>query len=84
MKSELRRTHYVLLNILYKEGATIACRSLSLAEIIERYDNYKSNTIYKHLRKMEKLGLVQKGVNIEKAAGWIITDTGKKLLPEEE
>ena len=56
--------------------------SMSCNEITEIEQNDKPSTIYKHLRILENLGYVARGAKVERATGYIITEAGLKVLPD--
>ncbi len=81
MDFNLNRIQYVILNILKKNKADSPMRSMSCNEIAEIEETDKPSTIYKHLRVLENLGYVARGAKVERATGYIITEAGLKVLP---
>ena len=82
MGHDLNRIEYVIINIMLKNFATDHMHSMSCEEICDIEGRSKISTIYKHIRKLEGLGLVTKGAKIERAYGYILTKEGINLLPE--
>ena len=82
MDFTLNRIQYVILSILKKNKADSPMRSMSCNEIAEIEELDKPSTIYKHLRILENLGYVARGAKVERATGYIITEAGLKVLPD--
>lgn len=59
---------------MLKNFATDHMHSMSCEEIRDIEGRSKISTIYKHIRKLEGLGLVTKGAKIERAYGYILTN----------
>ena len=62
MNEELVRTQYVIMRILRTNKATNYIRAMTVSEISEQEGRNKSNTLYKHIRILEKRKKVQKRV----------------------
>ena len=82
MDFNLNRIQYVILSILRNRKADNPMTSMSCNEITEIEQNDKPSTIYKHLRILENLGYVARGAKVERATGYIITEAGLKVLPD--
>ena len=70
-----------------KAGESIFVRSMhsmSCEEICDIEGRSKISTIYKHIRKLEGLGLVTKGAKIERAYGYILTDKAIGMIPKSD
>lgn len=81
MDFSLNRIQYVILSILKNKKADSPMMSMSCNEIADIEKNDKPSTIYKHLRILENYGYVARGAKIERATGYIITEAGLKVLP---
>ena len=84
VEQELNRIQYIIMNIMRKQNATDHMHSMSCNEICEIEGRSKVTNIYKHIRILEKYGLVTMGARIERANGYILTDKAIELLPKEE
>lgn len=82
MNHDLNRIEYVIINIMLKNYATDHMHSMSCEEIRDIEGRSKISTIYKHIRKLEDVGLVTKGAKIERAYGYILTDKAIGMMPK--
>lgn len=80
MNEELVRTQYVIMKILRKQKATNHMKSMTLKEIAKNEKKNKTNTLYKHIRILEKRNLVKSGAKAERANGYYLSEDGLKLL----
>ncbi len=80
VNDELVRTQYIIMKILWRNRATNFIRALTLAEISELEGRNKPNTLYKHIKILQKRKLVELGVKVERANSYYISDSGMKLL----
>ena len=74
------RTQYVIMNILRSNKATNYMKSMTLEEIHEVESRNRPNTLYKHIRILQKKKLVELGAKVERANGYFINETGLELL----
>ena len=81
MNRELNRISYIIMNMMLKSKAVDFMHSMSCAEIQERVRVIKTDTVYKYMKKLEKIGLVEKGAKVDRAYGYILTKEGINLLP---
>ena len=58
LSQDLNRIEYVIINTMLKNYATDHMHSMSCEEICDIEGRSKISTIYKHIRKLENLGLV--------------------------
>lgn len=77
---ELTRLMYDILSILKEDNYVDQFHSLTIYELQEMIKKYKPNTIYKSIRSMENLKLIQKGVKAERAVTYYITEKGLDLI----
>lgn len=82
MYEDIVRTQYVIMNILRSNKATNYMKSMTLEEIQEKEGRNKPNTLYKHIRVLQKKKLVELGAKVERANGYFLSDLGMKLLKE--
>ena len=80
VNEELVRTQYVIMKILRTNKATNYIRAMTVSEISEQEGRNKSNTLYKHIRILEKRNLVESGVKVERANSYFINKLGLELL----
>lgn len=80
MNEELVRTQYVIMRILRTNKATNYIRAMTVTEISEQEGRNKSNTLYKHIRILQKRKLVESGVKVERANSYFISKSGLELL----
>lgn len=80
MKEELVRTQYVIMKILRTKKATNHMKSMTLKEIAKNEKKNKTNTLYKHIRILEKRNLVKSGAKAERANGYYLSEDGLNLL----
>lgn len=80
MNEELVRTQYVIMRILRTNKATNYIRAMTVTEISEQEGRNKSNTLYKHIRILQKRKLVESGVKVERANSYFISESGLELL----
>ena len=80
VNEELVRTQYVIMKILRTNKATNYIRAMTVSEISEQEGRNKSNTLYKHTRKLKKRNLVESGVKVERSNSYFINDLGLELL----
>ena len=77
------RLGIITLNVLNANEAFGAMSAMSAYEIAdELHSAYKPGSVYKHLTKFEKLGLVKAGFKDGKANTYFITEEGKISLAE--
>lgn len=84
LSQDLNRIEYVIINIMLKNYATDHMHSMSCEEIRDIEGRSKISTIYKHIRKLENLGLVTKGAKIERAYGYILTNKAIGMIPKSD
>lgn len=80
MDENLVRTQYVIMRILRTNKATNYIRAMTVAEISEQEGRDKSNTLYKHIKILQKKKLVESGVKVERAYSYFISKLGLELL----
>lgn len=80
MNDELVRTQYVILRILRTNKATNYIRAMTVTEITELEKRNKTNTLYKHIRILQKRKLVELGIKVERANSYFISTLGLELL----
>lgn len=80
MNDELVRTQYVIMKILRTKKATNHMKSMTLKEIAKDEKKNKINTLYKHIRILEKRNLVKSGAKAERANGYYLSEEGLNLL----
>lgn len=52
---------------------------MTVTEISEQEGRNKSNTLYKHIRILQKRKLVESGVKVERANSYFISESGLEL-----
>ena len=80
MNEELVRTQYVIMRILRANKATNYIRGMTLAEISDKEGRNKPNTLYKHIKILQKRNFVESGVKVERANSYFINEFGMELL----
>lgn len=80
MHENIVRTQYVIMNILRSNKATNYMKSMTLEEIQEIEGRNRPNTLYKHIRILQKKKLVESGAKVERANGYFINEAGLELL----
>lgn len=80
VSEELVRTQYVIMKILRTKKATNHMKSMTLKEIAKDEKKNKINTLYKHIRILEKRNLVKSGAKAERANGYYLSEEGLNLL----
>ena len=80
MNEELVRTQYVIMQLLRKNKATNCIRGMTAIELSEQEGRNKPNTLYKHIKILEKRNLVESGVKVERANCNYINELGLELL----
>lgn len=80
MEENIVRTQYVIMKILKMNKAVNFMKSMTLKEIAKQEKKYKTNTLYKHVRVLEKKNLVRSGAKSERAYGYYLTGDGMNLL----
>lgn len=80
MNDELVRTQYVIMKILRTNKATNHMKSMTLKEIAKNEKKNKTNTLYKHIRILEKKDLVKSGAKAERANGYYLSEEDLNLL----
>ncbi len=80
MNEELVRTQYVIMRILRTNKATNYIRAMTVTEISEQEGRNKPNTLYKHIKILQKRKLVEPGVKVERANSYFISVLGLELL----
>lgn len=80
VNDEMVRTQYVIMKILRANKATNFIRGMTLAEISEKEGRNKPNTLYKHIKILQKRKFVEPGVKVERANSYIISKLGLELL----
>ena len=84
MSRELNRISYIIMNMMLKSKAVDFMHSMSCAEIQERVRVIKTDTVYKYMKKLEKIGLVEKGAKVDRAYGYILTDKAIGMMPKSD
>lgn len=84
MNEELNRMSFIIMNQMMKAQATDFMHSLSCEEIQNQIRIVETCTIYKYIRKLERLGFVEKGAKVTRAYGYILTDKAIELLPKQK
>lgn len=79
MSEELVRTQYVIMKILRTKKATNHMKSMTLKEIVKDEKKNKINTLYKHIRILEKRNLVKSSAKAERANGYYLSEEGLNL-----
>lgn len=82
MNDELVRTQYVILHILRTNKATNYIRGMTVTEISDKEGRNKPNTLYKHIKILQKRKLVESGVKVERANSYFINELGMELLKQ--
>ena len=77
---EFVRTQYVIMQLLRKNKATNYIRGMTVTELSEQEGRNKPNTLYKHIKILEKRNLVESGVKVERANSYYINELGLELL----
>ena len=80
MNEELVRTQYVIMKILKTKKATNHMKSLTVNEIAKMERKNKPNTLYKHIRILEKRNLIRSGAKVARANGYYLSEEGLGLL----
>ena len=80
VNEELVRTQYVIMKILRTKKATNHMKSMTLKEIAKNEKKNKTNTLYKHIRILEKRNLVKSGAKAERCEGYYLSEDGLNLL----
>lgn len=80
VNKELVKTQYVIMQLLRKNRATNCIRGMTATELSEQEGRNKPNTLYKHIRILEKRNLVESGVKVERANSYFINELGLELL----
>lgn len=80
LNDELVRTQYVIMRILRTEKATNFIRAMTLEEISEEEGRNKPNTLYKHIKILQKRKLVEPGIKVERANSYFLSESGMELL----
>lgn len=80
MNDELVRTQYVIMRILRTNKATNYIRAMTVTELSEQEGRNKPNTLYKHIRILQKKKLVESGIKVERANSYFISEPGLELL----
>ena len=81
MNEELVRTQYVIMKILETKKAM---KSLTVNEIAKNERKNKPNTLYKHIRILEKRNLIKPGAKVARANGYYLSEEGLELLKKYE
>lgn len=84
MNENLVRTQYVIMKILKNKKAINHMKSMTLKEIASNEKKNKSNTLYKHIRILEKKGFVKSGAKVARANGYYLSEDGLSLLKKYE
>lgn len=82
MNDELVRTQYVIMRILRTNKATNYIRGMTVTEISDKEGRNKPNTLYKHIKILQKRKLVESGVKVERANSYFINELGMELLKQ--
>lgn len=80
LNDELVRTQYVIMRILRTKKATNFIRAMTLEEISEEEGRNKPNTLYKHIKILQKRKLVKLGIKVERANSYFLSESGMELL----
>ena len=80
MNDELVRTQYIILKLLRTNKATNCIRGMTVTEISEKEARNKPNTLYKHIKILQKRNLVESGIKVERADSYFINELGMELL----
>ena len=84
MDKELNRMSFIIMNQMLKAKATDFMHSLSCEEIKEQIKIVETCTVYKYIRKLERLGFVEKGAKVTRAYGYILTEKAIEMLPKQK
>ncbi|MFR2036333.1 MAG: hypothetical protein ACLS3T_06670 [Anaerobutyricum sp.] len=84
MDKELNRMSFIIMNQMLKAQATDFMHSLSCEEIRQQIKIVETCTVYKYIRKLERLGFVEKGAKVTRAYGYILTKKAIELLPKQK
>jgi hypothetical protein len=84
VECELNRIQYIILKILKSNKAIDHMHSMSCEEIMDVEGKNKVTTIYKHIRILQKYGFVIRGAKIERANGYILSESAVELLSKSE
>lgn len=84
MENELNRMSFIIMNQMLKAQATDFMHSLSCEEIRNQIRTVQTCTIYKYIRMLESLGLVEKGAKVTRAYGYILTEKAINMLPKQK
>lgn len=77
----MNRLGFLVLSILFQNGATSRLSSMSVQEISDTEDfGYKPNTIFKKIKEFEEGGYIGRGLKEGRADTFFITDTGCEFL----
>ena len=80
MNKELNRMSFIIMNQMLKAQATYFMHSLTCEEIRSRIKTVETCTIYKYIRILERLGVVEKGATVIRANGYILTEKAIGML----
>ena len=75
---------FIIMNQMLKMKATDFMHSLTCEEIRECVKTVTVDTIYRYIRKLERLGYVEKGARVTRANGYILTEKAIELLPKQK
>lgn len=77
----MNRLGFLVLSILFQNGATSRLSSMSVQEISDTEDfGYKPNTIFKKIKEFEDGGYIGRGLKEGRADTFFITDAGCEFL----
>lgn len=77
----MNRLGFLVLSILFQNGATSRLSSMSVQEISDTEDfGYKPNTIFKKIKEFEEGGYIGRGLKEGRADTFFITDAGCEFL----
>ena len=81
----MNRLGFLVLSILFQNGATSRLSSMSVQEISDTEDfGYKPNTIFKKIKEFEEGGYIGRGLKEGRADTFFITDAGCEFLEREK
>ncbi len=84
VNEKLVRTQYVIMKILETKKAINHMKSLTVNEIAKNERKNKPNTLYKHIRILEKRNLIKPGAKVARANGYYLSEEGLELLKKYE
>lgn len=77
---ELNRLEFNILKCLYDSGCVDPYHSMTITELLEKYELEKRMTIYKKLRKLTEGKYVEKGITDNHADTFYLLDKALKIM----